>query len=296
MGTLLSQKLDKDYVAIATSFAEGRFRAAGTAPYRGIMEFAIPPPPRGSLEGTLMQLAGDVVAIGFNAFRADSETARWLHYRLRMRAIGAGYTEKRRDAMSSIWPAKLFDALFVIRRGSPSLYEGLVVRPAEPLPTPTNLDFETIENGRPVGWAQTGLGLFAGYRVSSDSREHVDGQASAVLARVEPQRMPGYAGLYQSITAAPFQGRRVRVRAAMRVGRPAANGAARLYLQSEDRRGDVISYRATGPISSTSWQVAEIDIDVGPQCASLTYGLAVSGDAPAWIDTVSIEPVTTTSP
>ena len=93
--------------------------------------------------------------------------------------------------------------------------------------------------------------------------------------------------------AKPFRGQRVRLRAAVRVETHDPEGGARLIMETETGQFDEIDVGSmSGPaIASPEWKEYELTLDVAPRAADLRFGLAVTGDASAWLDSVEVIPV-----
>lgn len=289
MGSLLHERFGKDYVVFATAFWSGGVRAFGIDPPRGLMEFTMPsPPPPGSVEGTIGRIPGDVLAVNLDALPASSEAALWSHYRLKMRVLGSPYTESMKDAMYSTRPADCYDAIFLIRKMTPTHYLGPVVRPAKPLPKPANLDLAAVDGDRAVGWEFIQLGVNAGYRESVTNDNSQGGAHSVLIARPGPVRMPGYATVEQAVDAAAFRGRRVRVRTTVRVETENAAGVAHPFISAENAAGFIDAFEAADAAPSGSSANAS-ELTVPADASVLRYGVAVSGDARVWLDGVTIE-------
>ena len=294
MGSLLHERFGKDYVVFATAFWSGSVRASGIDPPRGLMEFTLPsPPPPASVEGTLGRIDGNVIAVNLDALPPSSDAERWSHYRLKMRVLGSPYTESMKDAMYSTRPADCYDAIFLIRKMTPTQYLGPVVPPPKPLPKPENLDLAAVDGTGAVGWAFIQLGVNSGYRQSVNDHPP-SGAHSVLISRPGPVRMPGYATLVQTIDAQMFRGRRVRLRAQLRVETEDAAAAAHPFISAENAAGFIDAFESADAARSGASATA-VEVTVPTDASVLTYGVGVSGDARVWLDGVTVDVVPSSS-
>jgi hypothetical protein len=246
------------------------------------------PPPPASVEGTLGRIPGEVIGANLDALPPSSEAARWSHYRLKMRVLGSPYSESLKDAMYSTRPADCYDAIFLIRKMTPTRYLGPVVPPAKPLHKPENLDLAAADGNGAVGWAFIQLGVNAGYRETVVSDNAHGGAHSVLVSRPGPVRMPGYATLEQAVDAAAFRGRRVRLRAAVRVETENAAGVAHPVISAENAAGFINAFEVADAVRSGRSANA-IELTVPDDASVLRYGVAVSGDVRVWLEGVSID-------
>jgi len=103
--------------------------------------------------------------------------------------------------------------------------------------------------------------------------------------------MPGYAMLEQVVDASRFRGRRVRLRAAVRVATSEGEGGAELFLQAEDAQLKSLTANAMlgKRIRSPQWATYETVLDVPANSVALRFGMAVTGEAQAWLDAVDVD-------
>ena len=153
---------------------------------------------------------------------------------------------------------------------------------------PRNLDFEADATGDvPLGWS-TGRWLRdRGYRVDlvGEARQ---GKRAARLGRDGMLRhgdMPGE--LFQRISAERFAGASVRVRF---TARARAGSDDRVYVFAEvksERPADrVLRYHR---VRSDRWNPYELELPI-PEAGQpgLQFGIAVTGEATAWLDALAI--------
>ena len=100
--------------------------------------------------------------------------------------------------------------------------------------------------------------------------------------------------LLQRLEAAPYRGKRVRVRAAVRV--EGEGTLAYAWLTYGKQGGGlsplvVVDTMADRPIRSPEWTEIELVGEIPEGAATVGYGFSVVGDGRAWFDSVSIETV-----
>lgn len=168
-----------------------------------------------------------------------------------------------------------------------------VVGPADPAALaggPRNLDFETTAGGsRPEGWIRGGPDAYT-LRVTQDDPK--SGKKCAVLAS---QGQPGkdeYGVLVQSIDATPFQGKRVRLRGAVRAEVSGEHYAA-LWLRTDLPNGQigVLENMRDRPIRDAAWKEYELVADVAPEVIAINFGALLVREGRLWVDDLSIEAI-----
>ncbi len=290
MGILLRQALGSAYVVLATTFWDGEIRAMGVEPARGLRTFKMPgPPPAGSLEGTLGGIAGEVVGIDFHRLSPSGAAGRWSRHYLRTRSGSAAYSESYGQELEALHPASCYDAVFMVRKLTPSRYLGPPLQPTiQQLAAPSNSDFEAPPASPPTGWLSAGGGANTGYVATADAKEPFQGRQSARISLPRPPRMLGWGGLEQRVDAKSWRGSRVCLRAAVRVEGDDAMGGARLYVRAVDGDDGIRVSTSTSLLRHAPWQVHELFINVPLGASTLRYGLAVSGEVTAWLDDVTV--------
>jgi len=153
-----------------------------------------------------------------------------------------------------------------------------------------NGDFEAATVGQvPAGWTLPPAAAEAGYTAAAVEEGAHSGQRAAVLRRDAEGR--GFGNLMQSLDAAPFRGKVVRLRAAVRAEPALPWGGAHLWLRVDragGRRGffDNMSER---PIRSAEWGEYEIVGDVAEDAETLNLGLMLRGSGRVFVDDVTLE-------
>ena len=160
-----------------------------------------------------------------------------------------------------------------------------------------NPGFEDDEPGRvPSGWTAVKASLDAGYRMSiSDSPQA--GQRCALIEREATEKQSAFGNLMQRVSATPFRGQRVRLRAAIKANVRGAGNQAQMWLrvdrpiknnQPQVGHFDNMDDR---PIIANEWRHYDIVADVAEDAQSLNLGVFLLGSGKVWLDDVSLEVV-----
>lgn len=97
--------------------------------------------------------------------------------------------------------------------------------------------------------------------------------------------------LLRTIDAAPYRGQSFRVRASVRLDRPALEDRAQLFVRVVRPGSEPGFYDDMGdrPVVSAAAQPCEIEGDIAPDAASIEIGLKVTGKSRAFVDGLSFE-------
>ncbi len=108
----------------------------------------------------------------------------------------------------------------------------------------------------------------------------------------------GMSNLMQSIDAGPWQGKRVRYRAAVRVAELGDGVGAQLWCRvdrPEDDDGNAqlgaFDNMQSRPITAAAWERYDIVLDVADDATRIALGVFVLGKGKVWLDDVSLEEV-----
>ena len=154
---------------------------------------------------------------------------------------------------------------------------------AERLATPSNLDFEELENGRPKDWrAQAGQSRLE-FQTTGSHEQPYKGKTCGMIKRI-PGRPFGepFGNIKQSIKVSDFKGEKIQFSAAARV----SDGIGYLWLSIDVPRARCIFQQLI--ITSDEWQKYSILVEVPQEATKITYGLAYVGQDAAFIDDVVI--------
>lgn len=162
---------------------------------------------------------------------------------------------------------------------------------------PANFNFEEGQLGQlPTGWRLTPASQPAGYTANLTDERPKSGSHCAVIKRESdaPTRTPG--NLMQAFEAAPFRGKRIRFRAAVRAEISGFLAQAQLWLRA-DRPPQSNGQPSAGffdnmddrPISAREWAYYEIIGDVEEDAQTINLGLLFNGTGKVWFDDASLE-------
>jgi hypothetical protein len=144
----------------------------------------------------------------------------------------------------------------------------------------------------PTGWVR--FRPDSSYFVSLDTTVAKGGRASLTVRAIPgaAASADGYNGARQFVDAAPYRGKRVRVRAHLR-GNNA--GQADLYMRVEGFAGDTAvrwfyDDMANRPFTGTfDWKEAQSVLDVPPEALRVTFGALLVGGGQMWADEFVID-------
>jgi C-terminal processing protease CtpA/Prc len=152
-----------------------------------------------------------------------------------------------------------------------------------------NPDFEQGAVGAaPPGWRLTTRG---GTATISDDNPQRGKHCVRIGLTDPPANAPGVRILLQQVDAAPYRGKLIRLKAAVRVDATGPMDRAQLWLRVDraGRRPGFFDNMADRPIRGKSWGDFEIVGDVAKDAEHIFLGIIVSGAAPVWLDDVSLE-------
>jgi hypothetical protein len=130
----------------------------------------------------------------------------------------------------------------------------------------------------------------AGYTMKVSHQECRSDTCMLLIPPPHPAaQVPG--ALTESLEPADVRGRRMRLRAWVRLEQPGPGDHAQLFLRV-DRPGRVLGFYDTmgdRPITSAEWSSYEIVGEVAADAAAVSLGLRSFGKARVWVDGVSVE-------
>jgi hypothetical protein len=155
-----------------------------------------------------------------------------------------------------------------------------------------NGDFEQGEPGAvPAGWIVPKTLADAGFTAKTVEQGCRTGARCAVISGPENPPPNLYGNLVQSLPAAGYTPRRLRLRAAIRV--EGQGTRAQMWLKL-DRADNSIAFQenmGARPITSSEWQTYDIQAVAGRETARIGFGVAVHGPGKAWVDDVTLEAI-----
>lgn len=289
LGQLLAARLGDDYRNLGSAFDRGGFQAL--APTFALQEFQAASGGPETLDGALAETAAPVAIVPLTALPDAGPVADWFATLPLKRDITAGYLEDFAEFYFRPIPVRdYYDALAWVAtttRARPSRYARDQLSPQPTAPAAVNLDLEDHDDHLPTGWFAPITNEVGGYQVRSTPAHQQGGDRSAVLFRDHgPAYGRDYGELRQRISAVPYRGQRIRLRAQVRA--ETAPGA-RVHLFA--RAGTAYDGMHDRPITTSDWTTYDLELTVPARATTLQFGLVVVGDGAAWLDDVSLTPL-----
>jgi erythromycin esterase len=310
MGSHLRRMFGSEMVVFGFAFNQGGFQAM-EMPFptgSGLRSFNVDPAPDGSLDAMLASAGLNIAAIDLRELLKEGlkeeGAAKWFSAPRATRSIGAGYGEK-------------FAANFFSRQVAPTIYDAILFvekttaarplaksdnsGPSQKLFAPANMDFENGNFGEPpADWRfLTRLRRYDFQVMTSDDRPH-SGKACALISRSPGKHYGEIVGSFtQRLDATHYRGKKIRLRAAARAEVSGMGNMSWLRL-SVAKKGVEQGFGTQAfafdsmdkyPVTSAEWRIFEIVSDVPMDADSISYGLYLTGDGKAWLDSVSFEVV-----
>jgi hypothetical protein len=152
--------------------------------------------------------------------------------------------------------------------------------------TPQNLNFAQGQIGKvPDGWF-TPVG-----RAALNSQ----GCRSAACAAIwlDPKSTQPFGNLMQTVDAAPYRGKTVRLRASLRLDATTADDKAQMWFRVDlpNKKVGAFDNMQDRPVQSSNWTSAEIVGKVAADAEKLNFGVISIGKGHAWVDGVTLEVV-----
>jgi erythromycin esterase len=156
--------------------------------------------------------------------------------------------------------------------------------PVDPLVAELNLDFETVESDRPVGWYTTG----AGYTVVLDAEQPQSGERSLRIG-LDQNGQFGMASSQFPVERA--RGKRLKLTGYLRTA-DISRGHAGLWMRVDGPEGKPLAFDNMGDrgVTGTSeWTRYEIVLPVPEDAVGVVFGALHTGDGTVWVDTLRFE-------
>lgn len=298
MGMHLRKMFGADMVIFGFAFNQGSFQAV-EMPFpsaKGLHPFTVGPAPEGSLDATLAAAGLSLATIDLHTLPKVGPVAEWFSSPHATRGIGTVYSDQISFFLPEVLSTRYNALFFVEKTTSARPVEGGQRPPMRRLTAPTNLDFESGEVGiLPVDWeAPPGIASM-NFRVVTSPDNPRSGKRCAVISSL-PGKHYGetFGSLQQTLDATAYHGKKLKLRAAVRLEAKGEGGQAYLWLRvSKQGFGpqSLVSYEnmADRPITNKEWSVFQITGEVSADAKIISYGLAFVGEGRAWLDSVTIE-------
>jgi hypothetical protein len=155
---------------------------------------------------------------------------------------------------------------------------------------PRNLRFEQgIVGKAPPGWIVPELPQVADHWAEVRNAGCREGTKCAVL--LIPDNAPGFGYLMQTFSAAPFRGKKVRLRSWMKIEASDSQDHAQMSLSIDREKGRLGFYDDLNdrPVQSEQWTMREITTRVYDDATFITVGAISKGRGRVWLDGASFE-------
>lgn len=294
MGADLARRFRKELVVFGFAFDEGSFRAMGD---RGPRNFTAPPAPPGSVDSMLRATGMPLFALDLRRIPSASPAGRWLGTRRPTRSIFSFYSESAADQYFARQRlAANYDALFFVAKTSaarpnPISAPAPVVKMPPASPAAVNLGFEDgPAAGAPAGWGTSKQAAEEGWSVVVTDQNPREGKFAACIARSRADAPRTFGNLMQRIDAAPWRGKRIRLRAAVRAEVEGTDGQAQLWLRVDRPGGTTgfLDYMGDRPIRDPEWRFYEIEGNVAEDAEAIAFGLLLKSGGKAYVDSFSL--------
>ncbi len=154
---------------------------------------------------------------------------------------------------------------------------------------PLNLDFESGGTGQvPPDWSVEQTSRLAGYAVALSRTGCHGGTGCAVLAAGPKVRRSATGMLIQAFSAEPYRGKRMRLRAWVKLDATDKQSRIRLLFVTDGVHADAGFLDRRGA-NAAEWSTVEITGTVPFRADMIHIAIALMGKGRAWIDDVSFE-------
>lgn len=158
---------------------------------------------------------------------------------------------------------------------------------------PINLGFEDGHLGEPpAGWFVPRPSTAAGYKAELTVDKPKSGKYCAIIsAKSDANLDASFGNLMQQFDAAPYRGKMVRFRAAIRTQTTLGMGKAQLWMRV-DRSSGVMGFfdnMQDRPIVSAEWNFYDITGTIDSDASLVNIGIMLLGTGKVWIDEASFE-------
>ncbi len=302
MGGDLRKMFGNELVVFGFAFNRGAFRALSEK-NGDIRRFEVGPAPVGSFDATIAAAGLPIAAVPLRRLPSAGSVGEWFNTERMTHDIGVYDEQNEAHNFVTLPVARVFDVLLFVEKTSAARALASGRRPPYPkLATAANLDFESGEvGGVPADWiarppsvsdvASSDTPVYFGFTTAISQERPRSGRRCAEISRVPGKHYGEAVGwLQQRIDAAPFRGKRIRLRAAVRADVIGPGNQAHLWLRvsSKDLTPLFFDAMLDRPITSSEWRDYEIVGEVPNDAETIEYGLALVGDGRAWLDAVSM--------
>lgn len=304
-GRHLRRMFGDEMVNVGFLYNRGGFTALDAAadPSRGPRAFTVDSAPEETAEARFAAAGLRLAVVDLRRLPADTPEAEWFRSRRPTRYSWGDFDPSApADYFAGYVLPEAFDALAYVDATTPTR----LLEPADygALPTltdPVNLDFEHgLVNQTPTGWVAWSKLRRFGFEIATTDDGPCQGRRAAVIRRAPGDVLGEASGsILQRIDAAPYRGRKVRLRAAVR-SELARDGIAFLRLRFQPSEMPDPSSTEPSPffdsldevrVASPEWRFYDIVAQVPEDAERISYGLYLAGAGATWLDAVTVDVV-----
>jgi len=155
---------------------------------------------------------------------------------------------------------------------------------------PTNPGFEVGETGEvPPGWFVPQVVSQAGFGAKLVDQGCRTGARCAMLTGVVNHPPNIFGNIIQTVPAAGYTLRHVRLRSAIRVEGEQTRAQMWLRLDRADNSMAFLENMNARPITSSTWNTYDIETEVPEDVSRIVFGVMLFGGGNAWVDDVSLD-------
>ena len=141
----------------------------------------------------------------------------------------------------------------------------------------------------PAGWMAPQMITDAGFTVKTVEGNCHSGKNCAMITGVANPPANMFGNMIQTLPAAGYKLRRIRMSAAVRVEGAATRAQMWLRLDRADHTMAFLENMQANPITSAGWKTYSITADVPADANMIVAGVMLFGPGSAWVDDVDIE-------
>lgn len=148
-----------------------------------------------------------------------------------------------------------------------------------------------VAEAAPQGWFLAG-NRPQDYTTGADSQNPKSGTSSALLQSRGDLKPAGFGTLMQTMDAAPYRGKRLRLVAEVRAEDVKEWAGLWMRVDAEQHKTLAFDNMEQRAITGTKgWKRYEVVLDVAPQSVTISFGVLLAGPGKVWLDDVRFEEV-----